>query len=206
MALVYEATLTPSKLELLETWLPTRSWFHHDGELVRIGSYRFDDPAGAVGIEVMLVSSGVTVFQIPLTYRGAPLDNASTSLVGTMVHSVLGPRWIYDGCGDPVAVAALLTATLCGTSEAAVEIEVDGQMVALPSAIAVRGSGHGSPDAVSLSDVVAGHDDDARTRITTSSYRIDVARVVGADVAAPFVLTGSWAGQPSATLVGVTHR
>lgn len=46
-------------------------------------------------------------YLVPLTYRGAPLDGAENALVGTMEHGVLGRRWAYDGCHDPVLVAQL---------------------------------------------------------------------------------------------------
>jgi hypothetical protein len=201
MALVYEATLTPSKLELLAEWLPTRSWFRNRGELVRLGSYRFDDPAGEVGIEVILVQSGESLFQVPLTYRGAPLQDARLHLVGTMQHSVLGTRWIYDGCGDPVAVAALAAATLTGASEAIVEVEVEGRMVGLPSAVAVRGSGEPGRDVPAV-ESVACHDDGAITTVATGGFRLDVAREVGISLVAPLMLFGSWAGRTSVPLVG----
>lgn len=46
-------------------------------------------------------------YLVPLTYRGAPLDGAEHAFVGTMEHGVLGRRWAYDGCHDPVLVAQL---------------------------------------------------------------------------------------------------
>lgn len=49
-----------------------------------------------------------TTYLAPLTYRGAPLDGADHALLGTAEHGVLGRRWIYDGCHDPVLVAQLL--------------------------------------------------------------------------------------------------
>lgn len=55
---------------------------------------------------------------MPLTYRGAPLPGAEPWLVGTMEHSVLGRRWVYDGCGDPVHVAALVATILAGGIQA----------------------------------------------------------------------------------------
>ncbi|MGH3742660.1 MAG: maltokinase N-terminal cap-like domain-containing protein, partial [Micromonosporaceae bacterium] len=57
MALLHRATLHPTKLELLAGWLPGRRWFRGEAasEVVRVASYRFDDPAGEVGIETMLV-------------------------------------------------------------------------------------------------------------------------------------------------------
>jgi Maltokinase N-terminal cap domain len=203
MALVHQATLTPSKLELLAAWLPSRSWFHDGGELTRLGSYRFDDPADEVGIEVMIVQSGELVFQIPLTYRGAPLVGAEMHLLGTMQHSVLGPRWIYDGCGDPVAVRALITAMVTGASQSDVEVESEGQMVTMPPSVVVRGSGvPGSP--VSAIESVTCHQKGNLTRSITHAYTLDLVRVIGFAIEAPIILTGSWDEQPSVTLAGLT--
>jgi hypothetical protein len=57
----------------------------------------------------MFVTDGAdTTYQVPLSYRGAPLEGAEAELVGTAEHGVLGPRWIYDGVRDPVVVAQLL--------------------------------------------------------------------------------------------------
>lgn len=54
----------------------------------------------------MLVSAdGGPVYQVPLTHRGAPPDGADKWLIGTMDHSVLGPRWVYDARGAPVYAA-----------------------------------------------------------------------------------------------------
>ena len=78
MALLHQAELVPTKLELLAAWLPGRPWYQEQaGELARTAAYRFDDPAGEVGIDTILVSAGDgPVYQVPLTYRGAPLDGA----------------------------------------------------------------------------------------------------------------------------------
>jgi maltokinase len=109
------ATLTPSKLELLEEWMGDQRWYAAKGarpRLRRLAAWRLDDPAGEVGVETLLVAdeSGVepVVYQVPLTYRGTPLDGAERALVGTMEHSVLGPRWVYDAPHDPVYAAQLL--------------------------------------------------------------------------------------------------
>lgn len=40
------------------------------------------------------------VLHVPLTYRGAPHPDAD--LITTMHHTVLGDRWVYDGCTDPI--------------------------------------------------------------------------------------------------------
>ncbi|MFI9762627.1 1,4-alpha-glucan branching protein [Streptomyces sp. NPDC051963] len=114
MAIIHRTTLKPTKLELLTTWLPTRPWYVGQGtpELTKAGGFRLDDPAGEVGIEFMVAmdTSGPhpTAYLVPLTYRGAPLPGAEAALIGTMEHGVLGPRWAYDGCHDPVSAAQLL--------------------------------------------------------------------------------------------------
>jgi hypothetical protein len=61
-------------MELREQWLPSQAWFAENAppeDLRRVGSLRFDDPDGEVGIETILVASESAIFQIPLTYRGS---------------------------------------------------------------------------------------------------------------------------------------
>ena len=114
-----DASLSPTKLELLPAWMSTQRWYAAKGrvpKLRRLWSWRLDDPAGQVGIETLLVvdegGSEPVVYQVPLTYRGAPLEGAQHALVGTMEHSVLGRRWVYDGPHDPVYAAQLLALVL----------------------------------------------------------------------------------------------
>ena len=119
MAEIHQATLTPSKLELLPEWMARQRWYAAKGRvprLRRLWSWRLDDPAGQVGIETLLVVDEAgpepVVYQVPLTYRGAPLEGGEQALVGTAEHSVLGRRWVYDGPRDPVYAAQLLELTL----------------------------------------------------------------------------------------------
>src|ERR687893_260389 len=109
VAVIHRAQIVPSKAELIAGWLPSQSWWSGSpAPLDVVGAYRFDDPAGEVGIETHLLrTADGAVLQVPLTYRGAPLAGAERHLVGTMEHSHLGRRWVYDGCGDPVYVGAL---------------------------------------------------------------------------------------------------
>ena len=114
-----DATLSPSKRDLLVVWLPTQPWFHGDATGIEIlGNYRFVDPDGDVGIETLLVRAGDATFQVPLTYRSEPLEEASEGLVGTMEHSTLGTRWVYDAPVDPAYVAELIRVIREGDSEA----------------------------------------------------------------------------------------
>jgi hypothetical protein len=60
MAILHRASVTPSKRELAEAWLDEQPWAV-DGGVEMLGSYRFDDPAGEVGVEAMLVRSRVVL-------------------------------------------------------------------------------------------------------------------------------------------------
>jgi hypothetical protein len=115
MAVIHHTTLKPNKAELLAAWLPTRPWYQGTPApvLERSGGFRLDDPEGEVGIEFMVVTDVTsperTAYLVPLTYRGAPIEGAEHALIGTPEHGVLGRRWVYDGCHDPVLVTELLS-------------------------------------------------------------------------------------------------
>ncbi|MGL5930430.1 MAG: maltokinase N-terminal cap-like domain-containing protein [Dermatophilaceae bacterium] len=111
----HDATLTPSKLELLEAWIGGQRWYAAKGRrprLRRVGRWRLDDPAGEVGIETLVVAdvggAEPVVYQVPLTYRAEPLGGADHALVGVAEHSALGRRWVYDAPHDPAYAAQLL--------------------------------------------------------------------------------------------------
>lgn len=115
MALIYNATMKPGKLELLTAWLPAQPWYLHPGHepaLSKVGGFRLDDPGGQVGIEFMMVADRAgntdSVYHVPLTYRGAALAGTNAGLIGTAEHGVLGRRWIYDGVYDPVLLTQLV--------------------------------------------------------------------------------------------------
>ena len=124
MAILHRATVTPTKAELVTSWLDRQPW-GDVGEVDVIGSYRFDDPEGAVGVEALIVSRGSGLLHVPMTYRGAALDGAEAHLIGTMDHSVLGKRWIYEAINDPVAVACFARA-LSGQQKQAILDFYDG--------------------------------------------------------------------------------
>ncbi|OIK27822.1 maltokinase N-terminal cap-like domain-containing protein [Streptomyces malaysiense] len=122
MAVIHHTTLTPSKAELLAGWLPSRPWYRGGAGtpvLEKTGGFRLDDPEGEVGIEIMIATDTTcperTVYLVPLSYRGAPLEGAEHALIGTMEHGVLGTRWAYDGMRDPVLVTELLRLVAGGT-------------------------------------------------------------------------------------------
>ena len=59
MALFHLATISPTKEELIAEWAPTQPWGPPaDVPTDVIGSYRFDDPDGRVGMEIHLVDAG----------------------------------------------------------------------------------------------------------------------------------------------------
>lgn len=171
MGLLHDATITPSKRQLIEAWLPSQAWAADLPALKPFGSYRLDDPAGEVGMEGILLRSadGAVVVHVPLTYRGAPLAGAEEHLLGTTEHSVLGTRWVYDAIGDPVFVAELTATITAGDTGAEEYFEVDGERVTREPSVQVVGSG-GTPGEVA------------------------VVHVVGEDVTADAVLTGTWDG------------
>ncbi|MEU4835224.1 hypothetical protein [Streptosporangium sp. NPDC023615] len=197
MALIHQATLRPTKLELLAAWLPGRDWYDGPaGEVLRVASYRFDDPAGAVGIETMLVRVGDgPVHQVPLTYRGAPLTDDEERLLGTLEHSVLGRRWVYDGSGDPVYAAALAGAILGNTGQAEQFTRIGDRLERREPDMDVAGGatgGTGAPAAGAIRRVTEGDP----TLIVTDTVELDVVRRLDAATGLTgAVLSGSWPGQ-----------
>jgi hypothetical protein len=191
MALVHRATLTPSKQELVEAWLPSRPWAEGLTIAEKVAEYRFDDPEGEVGVETILwrTTDGTTL-QTPLTYRAAPLDGAEEFLVGTADHSVLGSRWVYDGCADPVWAATLATAILTGGTQAQVVIEHEGELVDLPTRMQVQGSGSADADVPPVWAVDSVADEGSVTLVRTGSVELTLAREVGTPVAGEESLTG----------------
>ena len=196
MALLHDATLTPGKRDLMKAWLPSRSWFDGDLDRKPVGSFRFDDPDGEVGVEFFLLgATGAPTLLIPMSYRGTPVAGADDHLIGTTDHSVLGKRWVYDGCADPVAVSAVVTAILTGGHEAELTMEKDGQVVTFDPTCRVVGSGSGA-DGVSV-DTVAIADDGDPTVVRAGGHELVVARVIGPGVTGRETLTATWAdGDP----------
>lgn len=194
MALIYDATLRPTKTEMIASWLPGTGWFAGPAQpdVQRVAAFRWDDPAGEVGVETHLVSVDGTVLQVPLTYRAAPLAGADAFLLGTMEHSVLGRRWVYDAVGDPVYAEALAAAVLDGQDQAKQQTP-DGDV--LPPTVALSGTGYPAGR-----DLVEGLDDGPdgpASTLTAAGLVFSVLRAPDLDgpaVQAP-ALTATWAGQ-----------
>jgi Maltokinase N-terminal cap domain len=213
---MYRAELHPGKLELLTAWLPTRSWYRGPAapDLKRVAACRFDDPAGQVGIETIVVGAGDgALLQTPLTYRNAPLDGHEQWLVGIAEHSVLGRRWVYDACGDPIYVRALATTILTGAVEAAEFIEIDGRVEPRQPGMSIKGSGSQGATVPTINTIVAVEDGDP-TVILTESLELSVARVLDDTTGRPHAtdpgdhpaLAGTWSGQSTPTRLAHARR
>jgi hypothetical protein len=195
MAIVHKATLTPSKMALLQQWLPNQTWFAENGptDLRRVGSFRYDDPDGEVGIETILVASESAVFQVPLTYRGSPLPDADLFLIGTMEHSFLGTRWIYDAVGDPVYASALAATILTGQPQAAQSFEVEGRLELVPESVHLQSTG--TPDtSVPIICSTVPYTADGVTTIHAGDLELSVSRALNL-VERPCeqrILTATW--------------
>jgi hypothetical protein len=225
MALLYDAQLNPGKLEAISAWLPRQSWssVRSGSEAERASSFRFDDPAGEVGIEVHLVNVDGVLIQVPLSYRGVPLEGADSHLLTEMDHSVLGRRWIYDAIVDPVFISeALRTAAVEGPNAREFMRTDDGEierteiasvlgvlrdagaaadLVTVSAELADRGS-----EALTGSGAVGSRTDAGVTSVVVGGFAIDVVRfpLAGTDAQGSAgrgdvigVLEGTWAGQES---------
>lgn len=204
MALLYDADINPSKDELRATFLKTRSWAGGLGAVETVAAYRFDDPDGEVGLEgALLADEHGTIVHVPLTFRAAPLDGADEHLIGTTEHSVLGTRWVYDACGDPVWNAALLRAIAQGESGAEHYVATQGQPERVDPGITVQGSGLPGTPAPTDGSVLSCSDEGNTTVVRTPATTIVLVRVVGETLDAEDTLTATWDGR-TAVLAGLT--
>jgi hypothetical protein len=205
MALLHKAELRPTKLELLAEWLPNHPWYAGPatGEIVRVAGCRFDDPAGAVGVETILVRVGDgPIHHTPLTYRGEPLPGGERWLIGTAEHSVLGQRWVYDACGDPVYGQELARAILTGSGQAEEFLDDGGELRRREPAMVVSGSGAPGADVPAVTAIQHVVDNDP-TLIIAGPVGLAVVRVVRPEEAGVAggtaeqnpALAGTWDGQ-----------
>jgi hypothetical protein len=130
------------------------------------------------------------VLHVPLTYRDAPLAQADQFFVGTTEHSVLGTRWVYDGCGDPAWVAALATTVLTGGTQIEEFVDVDGRFESREATASVLGSGTAGIPVAEI-EAMSCHDEGPTTVIRADALELVVVRVYGGEVSAAQTLTGS---------------
>ena len=169
-----------------------------------MGAFRFDDPKGEVGIETILVAADGAVFQVPLCYRGAPRPGAEPLLIGTMQHSVLGERWVYDAAGDPCYLDAVTAAIVTGQPQAQHFLDVDGRLEAMPESVLVSSTGPLRSAAPSLGPGTASSTD-AETVVRTGALELRIIRRLdlAEQAAGPEALTGTWAGQETPVILAV---
>jgi hypothetical protein len=197
MARFHIAKITPTKAELIATWAPTQPWgFAADVPLEVIGSYRFDDPDGRVGMETSLVTAGGTLLQIPLTYRDEPLKGADDALIVEMQHSVLGTRWVYDGLRDPRLVLMLAGVSMTGQGEALGMAVHENRWYIAPSNVRIQGGGW-TQERVPVDGFEVGHDDESGSVLRNDRFELTVFRRPVPGPRPAIGLTATWDAHPN---------
>jgi hypothetical protein len=195
MAIFHRATITPTKEELIARWAPTQAWGPSPSEpLSVIGSYRFDDPEGRVGMEVHLVSAG-GLLQVPLTYRDEPLDGAEDALITEMQHSALGTRWVYDGLRDPRFVVMLAGVAMTGQGEALGMVEYDGRWYIAPTNVRIQGGGW-TGERVPVDGFELQSDERSASVLRNDRFELTLFRRPASGPRPAIGLTATWDAQP----------
>ncbi len=217
MAILHRADIRPKKLDLLGEWVPAQPWYAggEHAELIAVGAFRFDDPLGEVGIETHLIqthgsSDDGATYQVPLTYRGAPLPGGESLLIGTMQHSVLGRRWVYDGCGDPVYATALAAIILGSATQAEEYVQRDGRLERRTPTASVMGIGRVGNEVTTVWGVedLQCSSTGTRTVITAPTLELTLLRAVepAAHAADEAALLGRWVGQNEPVLLATARN
>jgi hypothetical protein len=206
MAIFHRATIKPSKEELIAAWAPTQPWGPTVDQPVEvIGSYRFDDPDGRVGMETHIVTAGGSLFQVPLTYRDQPLDVAEAALITEMTHSVLGNRWVYDGLRDPLFVVMLAGVAMTGQGEALGMAVYDGRWYIAPSNIHIRGGGW-TLERVPVDRFELASDDATASVLRNERFEVTFFRRPLPGRRPPIGLTATWPGQDEAVVLATVQE
>ncbi len=201
MALFHAATIVPSKEQIINDWVPLQSWAPPAGTPITIiGSYRFDDPEGKVGMETFLASAGDQVLQVPVTYRDTPLEGADDALISTMEHSALGTRWVYDGLRDPRFVLMLAAGAMTGQGEALGMAVYDGQWYIAPSGVRIQGGGW-SLERVPVDGFTSANVGDAVVTFANERLELTVFRQPQQRTRPLIGLTATWIGHPEAVVL-----
>lgn len=194
MALFHTATLVPSKSDLLAAWVPEEPWCREPAAAVEVlGAFRFDDPAGLTGVETHIVRVGADTYQVPVTYRNDEVAGAEEALVGTIEHSALGTRWVYDGVHDETYVMMLAGVAMTGQGEALGLVEVDGRWIIAPSTVRLTGGGW-SGQRVPVDRFEPVGDDGSTTVLRNDRFELRFHRCISAAPRPSMGLTASVAG------------
>lgn len=205
MALFHRATITPTKEELIAEWAPTRPWGPSAEEKLEvIGSYRFDDPEGRVGMETHLATAGGMLLQVPLTYRDEPLAGADDALITEMEHSVLGTRWVYDGLRDPTYTVMLAAVSMTGQGEALGMAVYEGRWFVAPTNVRIHGGGWGQERVpVDGFELVT---DGAVSVLRNDRFELTVFRRPAPGPRPAIGLSATWEGQDAVVLTELRRR
>ncbi|SFN59624.1 maltokinase N-terminal cap-like domain-containing protein [Mycetocola miduiensis] len=113
-----------SHLDLIAPWLGSQRWFASKGrlpELELIGSWQIPAADAQVHSHLIMDHSATVpvLYQVPVTERESPLDDADGALIGTY-PSGNDTVYLYDGPHDPAYSQSLLT-MITGNATAASE-------------------------------------------------------------------------------------
>ncbi len=206
MAIFHRATITPTKQEVIAEWAPTRRWGPPAGVPMEIiGSFRFDDPEGRVGMEVHLASADGVLYQVPLTYRDEPLAGADEALITTMEHSVLGTRWVYDGVRDPRFVLMMAAVTMTGQGEALGMVEHEDRWYIAPTNVRIRGGGW-SLERAAVDGFELAAEDDFAAVLRSDRFELTMFRRPSAGPVPTIALTATWEGQSEPVVLAEIHE
>jgi hypothetical protein len=197
MGLFHVATITPSKEDLIANWAPSQPWGPAPGSTMEfVGAFRFDDPEGCVGMETFVAIADGELFQIPLTYRDAPLEGADDALISTMDHSALGKRWVYDGLGDPRFVVMMAAVAMTGQGEALGMARHESRWYIAPAKVRIQGGGW-ARGPVPVDGFVHEQDDDVSVTLANDRFELKVFRRPRYGSRPPIGLTATWLDQPN---------
>jgi hypothetical protein len=206
MAIFHLATISPTKAELIAEWAPTRPWGPSAADPIDvIGSYRFDDADGRVGMETHLLTAGGVLLQVPLTYRDKPLVGAEDAFITEMQHSVLGTRWVYDGLRDPQCVMMLAAVAMTGQGEALGMAVYDGRWYIAPSNVRIQGGGW-TQERVPVDNFELESDEASASVLYNDRFELRVFRRPVPRPRPAIGLTANWDGDAAVVLAEVRER
>jgi hypothetical protein len=211
MGVLRRATITPAKDETINRWAPTQAWGPSiDHELKIVGTFRFDDPQGRVGMETFLATSGTELFQIPLTYRDEPLAGADAALITQAHHSVLGNRWVYDGLGDPQFLMMLAAVAMTGNGQAlGMFVDENNRWRIVPSAIRLQGGGwtqNPGEERVPIDNFARVSNEGFTTTFANDHFELHVLRRPVTTSRPPIALTATWGDNAPVLLAEVQEK
>lgn len=200
MAIFHVAENTPPKAEIISQWLADQPWGpQKEAAIELLGSFHLDDPAGQVGMQVFLVQADDMVFQIPLSYRDAPLDGSDHAFIAEMEHSVLGTRYLYDGLGDERFVLVYAGVTVHGYGQALGFAEHEGRWYSVPDELVVKSAGPLS-GRIAVDGFSIQENADA-VQYSNDRFDFTIFRRPPQQATAPTFLSTSWALNPTGVVL-----